>query len=90
MEKKDKKRIRRDRKDFLEYERRKEACKGINSFATEMLIKGVIKDRRDTFRDIEMFKREGISSSNISLQSEKVSFKEIWWYFTVINFLFCF
>ena len=58
MEQKNKKGICRDREDLLEDEGGKEGGKGIIPFATKMLVKSVIKDRRDKFREIEMFFKE--------------------------------
>lgn len=58
----------------------KETGKGIIPFATEVLIKGVIKGLRNKKRYIKMLlqklKKEGTSSRNKSLQSEKVSLSE--------------
>lgn len=58
MEQKNKKGICRDREDLLEDEGGKEGGKGIIPFATKMLVKSVIKDRRDKFREIEMLFKE--------------------------------
>lgn len=81
MEQKNKKGICRDREDLLEDEGGKEGGKGIIPFATKMLVKSVIKDRRDKSErskcSSRSWKKEGVSSMNISLQSEKISFKEI-------------
>ena len=55
MEQKNKKGICRDREDLLEDEGGEEGGKGIIPFATKMLVKSIIKDRRDEFREIEMF-----------------------------------
>jgi hypothetical protein len=71
MEQKNKKGICRDREDLLEDEGGKEGGKGIIPFATKMLVKSVIKDRRDKFREIEMFFKElekgrGIVDEHIS------------------------
>lgn len=72
--------IRRDREDFLQDESRKEACKRIISFSSEMLIKGIIKGLRNKKGNIKMqlqkLKKEGTSSINMSLQSEKVSLSD--------------
>lgn len=58
MEQKDKKGVRRDGENLLEDEGGKEAGKGVIPFAPKMLVKSVIKDRRDKFREIEMFFKE--------------------------------
>lgn len=58
MKQEDKKGIRGNREDLLEDEGGKESGKGIIPFAPKMLVKSVIKDRRDKFRDIEMFFKE--------------------------------
>ena len=55
----------------MEDEGGKEGGKGIIPFATKMLVKSVIKDRRDKFREIEMFFKElekgrGIVDEHIS------------------------
>ena len=42
----------------MEDEGRKETGKWIILFASEALVKGVIKNRRDKFREIEMFFKE--------------------------------
>lgn len=80
VKKKDKK-IRRDGEYFLKYKGGEETGKWIILFASEVMVKGVIEDRRDKFRDIEYSsrnrKKEGVSSKSISSNSEKVSFNEI-------------
>ncbi len=58
MEQKDKKRVRRDWENLLEDEGGKEVGKGMIPFASKMLVKSVIKDRRDKFRNIEMSFKE--------------------------------
>ena len=55
---KDEQRIRRDGKDLLKDESRKESGKRIRSIPSEALVEGINKDRRNEITDIKMFFQE--------------------------------
>ena len=57
-EKKNEQGIRRDGEDFLQDEGGKEAGKRVIPFPAKTLVKGVIENRRDKLRDVEMFIKE--------------------------------
>lgn len=66
----DEKGISRNGEYLLKDKSGKEPGKRVGAFTAERLIESVMKDRRDKFRDIEIFlkelKKEGVSSMKVS------------------------